>query len=112
MESKKLGLNHLEVGAGVIQNWKIGESIAAGVAHHGAPESASEAQQTVVRVIHVADWIADSLGFGILDEKHSLPFNEEVWCKLALSRSDLPRIRTEFEAALQDSKLFGTIDGD
>ena len=111
VEGKKLGVNHLEVGAGVIHKWKITESIAAAVAHNGAPESASETERTFVRVIHVADWVADSMGFGILDEKHSLPFSEGVWCKLALSQSDLPQIRADFEVALRDSKLFGTIDG-
>jgi hypothetical protein len=64
------------------------------------------AQRTYVRIVHVADWIADSLGYGIVKRPHGQPLQDEVWCKLALSADDLPELTKRFEHAADQSKLF------
>ena len=58
------------------------------------------------RIVHVADWLADSAGYGFTRDTNDCQANEEAWCKLALSPADATGLRDEFERAADDSKLF------
>lgn len=63
-ERARLGTDHTEVGAALAGRWGLSPSLAAAAAHHHAPAQAPEADRPLVWVVHVANGLAHSLGFG------------------------------------------------
>jgi putative nucleotidyltransferase with HDIG domain len=64
-EQTVLGADHAEIGARLAAAWGLPAAIAAASRWHHAPDNApSEAPQQLIDLIHVADNLAHSLGFG------------------------------------------------
>jgi putative nucleotidyltransferase with HDIG domain len=64
-EREVLGSDHAEVGATIADKWDLPESIGAAARWHHAPEEApSDVDQTLVDLVHAADGLAHSLGYG------------------------------------------------
>ena len=109
MEKKRFGVTHAEIGGSIVETWRIAEAIGQGAKYHDDPEAAPLASRTFVRVIHVADWLANSFDFGLLESICNPARLDPVWCKLALSETDIPQIHESFTSALEDSRLLGLL---
>ncbi len=109
MEKKRFGVTHLEIGGQLVESWRIAEAIGFGAQFHDDPEEAPMAFRTFVRVIHVASWLANDFEFGIVGRQCNTERLDPAWCKLALSESDIPLIREQFDVALDDSCLLGLL---
>lgn len=112
LEQKRFGLTHAKLGGALIERWRIAESIGAAAEHHAWPERAPQPHLTFVRVVHVAEWLADEFGYGMApsdDRREPREQKQEVWCKLALSRSDIPQLREAFLSACEVTRLFSLL---
>lgn len=105
-ESERLGVSHHEVGGILIRRWSLADEISAAAEFHHDPAHANERDATMCRVVHIADWLADTAGYGFTSDGPSIPASEEAWCKLALTPADAAGLHDEFEQAAEDSKLF------
>ncbi len=77
-EKNHLGFNHAELGAALLDSWKIPKNIAEPVACHHTPLEAKNFQREAA-IIHLADIICQSLGYGASDEFYVTPFDTEAW---------------------------------
>jgi len=63
IEKKLLGLDHAQVGARLLERWKLPEDLVVAVQHHHRP-SAANGYQKLTACVNLGDFIAYSLGHG------------------------------------------------
>ena len=66
-ERRFYGADHAEIGALACRHWRLPERIAASVASHhgdGLGQQPALAEQELVQIVHVADLLANHMGFG------------------------------------------------
>ena len=64
-EREVLGVDHCEVGAAVAKAWGLSPGIAQAAQHHHDPgEAPATADRTLVDLVHIADALSHSIGFG------------------------------------------------
>lgn len=63
-ERARFGLSNAETTAYLLDSWRLAPALSRAARHHLRPEDASEGSQLAAR-LHVACWIADSLGKGL-----------------------------------------------
>jgi putative nucleotidyltransferase with HDIG domain len=105
-ERAELEFGHAEVGALLLENWKLPERLVAALRFHHDPATAPEAQRQIVAVVHTADILARSLLIGSGGDRRIPTIAEPAWLALGLSDSDLPRIYGEFTAELSKAGAF------
>ncbi len=110
LEKARFGASHGEVGGEVASHWGIPDAIVQAAFHHDIPDAAISQHQTYVRVIHAADWLAGHLGFGLTHHAPEQPFQDEVWCKLALDSDSIPLLCAAFDRLVEQSRLFGLLE--
>ncbi len=83
-ETAAFGVTHAEVTAHLLETWRFAPALAAAVRHHRHPENAPGDGSLAAR-LHLACWIADTLGKG-------LPGEASVWRENAdlVARAGLP----------------------
>lgn len=70
-ERARLGTDHTEVGAELARRWGLGQPLIAAAAHHHAPLNADDACRPLVWIVHLANGLAHTFGFGAdLGELH------------------------------------------
>jgi len=63
-ERAVLGIDHGELGAMMAQGWSLPPAVAAAARWHHRPAEAPEAERQLVGLVHAADALAHSMGFG------------------------------------------------
>lgn len=63
IEEKVLGINHAELGAAVLEKWGFPMDLVQVIRYHHHPDNAEEFQN-MIDIVHVADIISSSGGFG------------------------------------------------
>ncbi|MCU0538840.1 MAG: HDOD domain-containing protein, partial [Desulfobacterales bacterium] len=90
-ESVVLGTTHAEIGARVLAQWALPESMIRTVRFHHSPEEAG-APDTMLDVVHVANMLCLMIGIGVGREGlHHLP-SAVVTRRLGLSTAHLERV--------------------
>ncbi len=59
VEQETLQISHAEAGAWLIERWNLGPIIADGVLYHHENASRLETAHPLVRIVHLADWLAN-----------------------------------------------------
>jgi len=64
-EQQILGVDHAEIGAHLLEKWGLPESVVLATRWHHAPSGAKGENQAIVDLVHVADILCTSLGWGL-----------------------------------------------
>jgi putative nucleotidyltransferase with HDIG domain len=104
VEYALLGFDHAHVGHALLDQWKLPPSLRESVAHHHHPER-SQRFPVETAVVHVADLLANALGFGTSGEPGIPPLNRNAWDTLGLPAATMEDVLEEserhYEAAVQ-----------
>lgn len=101
-EKRIIGFDHAEVGAILIQNWRLPESLAQVARYHHQPGRA-EQDQLEVAIVHIADILVSSVPFGHNGDQHVPPMDEGAWQHLNLKPEAMPSLL--FNVSLQLDSL-------
>lgn len=95
-EQAVLGIAHPQVGALLAAHWHFPAPVVRAIAHHHAPEPASNGQRlSLSGLVQVADAVAHALDL-LADPNEAVPaIDSAVWQALALSQADAVRIFAE-----------------
>jgi putative nucleotidyltransferase with HDIG domain len=105
IESRILGADHEDFGAGLCEAWKFPKSFTYVTRHHHDPTELPHANRTLTAVVYCADHVAAQAGYGFRADLQSLDVHAEVMADLGLTpehmqriKDDLPRAYAEIEA--------------
>lgn len=87
-EAEILGYNHAQVGAQVAEKWKLPVVLVETIAHHHNPSKAV-INPDLTAIIHVADSLSMSLGYGLGGDGMLYPFDNSAIERLSLHEKDL-----------------------
>ena len=91
-----VGTDHAEVGALIVEEWGLLESLGAAARWHPAPNDVPrETDQTLVDLVHVADGLAHMMGFGVDVGELKRKVAEEPMLRLEIKVQDLETIALE-----------------
>lgn len=100
-EKRIIGFDHGEVGAILIQNWRLPDSLAQVARYHHQPANA-EQDAMEVAIVHIADVLVSSVPFGHNGDQHVPPLDQQAWQLLNLKPEAMPAILTEVNRQLDD----------
>jgi len=90
MEQKFLGLDHMEIGSLLVEKWNLPEVAASVVRWHHDPQRAPQEHRTVVEVVRLANYIANTEDLGTGGDIGGPVFQREVWESLGISPAVIP----------------------
>jgi putative nucleotidyltransferase with HDIG domain len=91
-EQAVFGMDHAEVGAAILEQWKFPAALVAAVAHHHNPERVAAEHRIAANLVHVANTLAgmSGVGSGIAGMRHTV--STEAVQALGLRTSVLERV--------------------
>jgi putative nucleotidyltransferase with HDIG domain len=95
-EHALLGFDHAHVGQALLDQWKLPPSLRESVANHHYPDR-SQRFPTETAVVHVADFVANALGFGSSGEPGVPPLDPRAWDVLGLPPAAIDDVLEEAE---------------
>jgi putative nucleotidyltransferase with HDIG domain len=111
VEKEVFGFDHAEVGALVLEKWRLPPRLVSGIGHHHAPETADEADgvKALASLLQVADRMCIREGFG---RRKPSPELDPMECEganiLGIADGDLEDLLEVFRAAYQaEREVFG-----
>jgi len=90
VEQKLLGMNHTEIGALLVEKWNLPEAAVSVVHWHHDPQKAPENHRTVVELVHLANYIANTQDLGSSGDMGGPVFQRKVWDSLGISAAMIP----------------------
>lgn len=87
-EKEILGFSHADVGAALMQKWKLPDSLIEAVKYHHEPWLAKDYKEDVATV-HIADYIANSIDEDSNNSGMIAPLDERTWETTGLSLETL-----------------------
>jgi putative nucleotidyltransferase with HDIG domain len=102
-ERRRLGFDHAEVGAALLRQWNLPESLAIAVGSHHRPCVPDGACHIGAAIVHVADLVAHALDAGASGESFIPPLNTRAWDQLRLPVTVLPWLLTQLESQFEDA---------
>ena len=100
VEHALLGFDHTHVGHALLDLWKLPPSLREAVAHHHYPERAQRFPVETA-VVHIADLLANALGFGTSGEPGIPPLDSRAWDCVGLAPTVLDDLLDESERHYQ-----------
>ncbi|HET8807466.1 MAG TPA: HDOD domain-containing protein, partial [Methylophaga sp.] len=88
-EQRIIGFDHAEVGAILIENWRLPDSLVQVARYHHQPAKADHDQMEIA-IVHVADVMVSSVPFGHNGDQHVPPLDEQAWQSLGLKPEAMP----------------------
>lgn len=85
LERESWGFTHADLGCALLRQWRIPESVQEIVAYHHAPFRSCAADET--KLVHLADVIAYSLGFGHTGLRRVPPLCLKTWDHIEIGRA-------------------------
>jgi putative nucleotidyltransferase with HDIG domain len=106
VERKVLGYDHQEVGAHMAENWNLPKELVDVMRYHHHPDDAP-ADSKMVDCVHVGDYLAGSMGFGLGGDGLTYGFSENAIQRLGICLEDLDELADSFLVSYQNhEKLF------
>jgi putative nucleotidyltransferase with HDIG domain len=102
IETEVFGFHHGQVGAALLDRWRLPSVLQEAVAFHHQPRHASRFPIETA-VVHVADHIANALQFGTSGEHLIPPLAAEGWDRLGLAPAVLPAVLSQLEHQFGDA---------
>lgn len=106
VENEVFGFNHADVGGALLQHWKLPSALGELVGHYIRPVLARISVQDV-SLIHLSDFITESLRLGDTGEDFVPEFSEAAWGHSGLDEASLFYIVEELQRQHEDvCKIF------
>jgi putative nucleotidyltransferase with HDIG domain len=109
VESETIGIDHAEVGAALLENWRLPESLQEPVRHHHRPAGAGQYPDEAA-VIHFADILANALQFGSSGVCIVPEADVDAWTRVGLPVSQLANVIENMERQYKDAVEIFTRD--
>lgn len=100
LEREAWGFTHADLGSLLLQKWNIPQPIQDAAALHHSPLQSSAAEEA--KLVHLADVIAYSLGFGHTGLRRVPPLCLQTWDYIGLPASALSLVAAQAENQLRD----------
>ncbi len=109
-EQEIMGTNHCEVGCQLARQWKMPESLIAGIEFHHTPVDAPEEYRAMAYVIHLADTLAmmQGVGTGVDDMQYKFDVDYEKYVKLDSGALEGLALDVQIDFNATAEALFGT----
>ena len=95
-ERNVLGFDHGQVGEALLDQWNMPASLREALHYHHSPRRASR-YPVETAAVHVADIMANALGFGHGGESFVPPLSPEAWDALGIDAALIPNAVEEME---------------
>jgi putative nucleotidyltransferase with HDIG domain len=100
-EKKILGLDHAVFGAYLLRQWNFPLPIITGLAFHHDPERGAKYAEP--KVLHAADFIANSMGLTFAGLCPVQPLHKETWDQLGLTGEDVRNMIRKSNSEIQST---------
>jgi len=105
IEQNVLGITHAEVGAILLQKWKIPMQITDIILHHHNPQYAAIVPRDT-KLVYLANFITNNRGLDNGTGFFPVHFFDDIWDDLKLSETSIPKIIDEVEKELELARQF------
>jgi len=106
VERKVLGYDHMEVGAHMAASWNLPQTLVDVMRYHHCPSEA-DPKSLMVDCVHVGDYLAGSMGFGLGGDGLGYQFDETALARIGLGLEDLDSLADAFMVSYdQHERLF------
>lgn len=95
VERKLLGYDHTEVGAYLAEQWNLPEMMTKVIRYHHRPNDL-QPTDPVVDIVHVADYMTMTLGFGLGGDGMRYDFFPDTLERLRIKQDDIDEMTAEF----------------
>jgi putative nucleotidyltransferase with HDIG domain len=102
IEVEHFGFNHAQLGAGLLERWRLPALLQEAVAWHHQPRHASRFPVEAA-VVHVADHLANALQLGTSGEHLVPPLRADAWDRLGLAPEVVPCVLGQIEQQFGDA---------
>jgi putative nucleotidyltransferase with HDIG domain len=107
-ERKLLGADHAQIGAELAAVWNLPEEVVKAVAFHHLPGVANgEHGNVLVDLVHAADCLSHSMGFGADVAETRRQIDNPVLTRLGLRQSDLDHVASRALPEIEGLSQFG-----
>jgi len=111
-EQKLFGFDHQAVGAFLASKWGLPTVFVDAIAWHHEPKSATKSQG-IVDVVHVADYLTMTTGFGLGGDGLQYDLDEEAFARIGLKPEGLEKLIGQFVDEVGAYKeMLDSISGD
>ena len=100
LERQHFGFDHAELGAALLSSWKIPQNIVEPVACHHTPHTADQHLREAT-IVHIADIICQSLGYGLNGEAYVTPLKPKAWDLLKMPVGAIAEIVKQSEDQIE-----------
>jgi putative nucleotidyltransferase with HDIG domain len=102
VEDRVIGANHCEFGAALCDMWKFPKSFAFVAGHHHDPSTLPEGSRVLTTIVHCADRICASLGYGFRGDVQSTDIEPSTLAEIRMSPEQLEKVKAAMPAAYED----------
>ena len=102
VEVEVFGFHHGQVGAALLDRWRLPALLQEAVAWHHVPRNAARFP-VEASMVHVADHLANALQFGTSGERSVPPLQPQAWDQLGLAPAALPAVLGQLERQVGDA---------
>jgi HD-like signal output (HDOD) protein len=106
LEREILGIDHGEIGALLIKQWRLPDEICDAVEWHHVPDSCPEESRPLSQLIHVANFTCSALGIPEPGDEINQTSIDGAWHDLHLDTIDLNKIAEDVEEGIVRSGVF------
>ena len=111
-EQTLLGIHHAEVGALLLQRWKLPPSIIQAVLHHHHPCNALPEYERLAQLVHLANFACVNQGIHNGVGQWNEGFSDSAWFDIGLCVDDIPALISEVEVELKKSEVMVAVARD
>lgn len=104
-EQALLGIDHAEVGARVLERWKLPESVVNAVASHHEPDRSKPGFRGLAQLVHLADFACSALGVGEPGDLLPQNFSHGAWHDLDMDTDRIQKIVSDVEEEIKRTKV-------
>ncbi len=109
-ETRILGANHEQFGAGLCQMWKFPASFAYVTGFHHRPLELAPKNRALTGLVHISDIVATRLEMGFVRGTEAKEIDQNLLEELKLSASQVDEISEELPEAMQETRqLFADV---
>jgi len=94
-ERRVLGFDHTQVGEHLCRQWNLPEDMCLAARYHHSPQKC-ETPNSVVDCVHVGNYLASCMGFGLGGDGLQYAFDESSLVRLGIKAEDLDQITDSF----------------
>lgn len=105
-ERAELDYGHAELGALLMENWKLPVGLVNSLRHHHSPEVTGNADCRIAAAVHLGDYFCRALQIGGGGDASMPPLGEAAWAALGLQESELPAMLSEITAEMNKATAF------